>query len=164
MDFFGTLLSGIGFQSRESNKASVEECSEMVIQLLGKCKIDASSTKINVENGLGWVIEKGSASIFIIIAKNEFIDESTLEVFSPILKLPTQNILPFYRRCLELNRIMVGCALCVQKDQVMVLAERPLQGISYEEIESIVMSVANAADKLDDDLAEEFGAYMIGQS
>ena len=69
MDFFGTLLSGIGFQSRESNKASVEECSEMVIQLLGKCKIDASSTKINVENGLGWVIEKGVHQYSLLLQK-----------------------------------------------------------------------------------------------
>lgn len=160
MDLFGSLLSGLGL-GQDKHKTSIEECSSMILQLLVNCGIKPDDAEIEIEDGLGWLIEKGSASIFILIAKNELIEEMTLEVFSPILKLPTQNVLPFYRRCLEINRYLINCALCVQKDKVLVVSERPLQGLSYEELESLVLSVANAADMIDDELAEEFGAQLI---
>lgn len=164
MDLFGSLLSGLGLQAKNEKIVSVEECASMVLQLLAKCKVEPKSAEIEVEGGRGWVITRGSASIIILIAKNEYIDDFTLEVYSPILKLPTQNILPFYRRCLEINRYLVNSALCVQKDDVIVMSERPLRGIDYEEVESLILSVANAADMIDDKLAEEFGAKLASES
>lgn len=164
MDFFSGLLGGLGLQAKQATKISVEECVQMVQRFLSECGVDPNSSKLKTENCLGWLIQKGSAEIYIVIGNNELINEVTLEVFSPILKLPKQNILPFYRRCLEVNRFLIGCALCVDKDEVMVVSERQLEGLNYEELETMIICVANAADTIDDELAKEFGAQLAGAS
>lgn len=164
MDLFSGLLDGLGLQAKQTSKVSVEESVQMIQRFLSECGVDPNSSRLEAENCLGWLIQKGSASIYIIIGKNQLIDEVTLEVFSPILKLPKQNILPFYRRCLEVNRYLIGCALCVEKDSVMVVSERQLDGLSYEEVKAMIIGIAHAADKMDDELAQEFGAQVVGAS
>lgn len=147
------------FQEGLEKKISIEECIRMIEKLLRECKIDLSNAKD--KDSPTWFIQVGSALIYIKLQKNEFIDDVTLEITSPILKLPNQNILPFYRRCLEINSTLVGCALCASEDSIMVTSERTLRGLDYQEVEDMLIAVANAADQIDDDLAEEFGAKLF---
>jgi hypothetical protein len=84
-------------------------------------------------------------------------------VFSPILYLPPENILPFYRRCLEINRELLNCALCVQEDKVALVSQRFVEGLDPVELEGTIGYVAAAADDLDNKLADEFGAKMCGE-
>lgn len=141
----------------------VEASVGMVMKFLEEYGFDEEESRISIDHAAGWAIRHGSASIFIIIGHNEIVEDITLEVFAPILKLPPTNILPFYRRCLELNRYLVNCALCVQKEKVLVISERSLIGLDYSELESLIATVAKTADMLDDDLAEEFGAQWISR-
>lgn len=148
-----------GFQDGMNKAVSVPECIAMVERFLKECGVNLSNAKL--EDSLTWVISKGSASIFISISKNEFLEETTLEITSPILRLPSQNILPFYRRCLEINGCLVGCAICACDDRILVTSERTLRGLDYQEVEEMILAVANAADLIDDELSEEFGAKLF---
>jgi hypothetical protein len=89
--------------------------------------------------------------------------EPTLAVSAGILRLPPQDLLPFYRRCLELNRILVGCSIGVEGDLVVVASERSLADLNRRAVARMLLNVASAADQFDDDLAEEFGAEKLGQ-
>ncbi len=168
MGIFGDLIEGVGslLGNKQDNEVSVGSYIQIVEALLKELGVDIKESRLDLEskNYRGWVIQKGSAQIIILIAENDEDDDPTIEVVSPILKLPSQNILPFYRRCLELNRGLIGCAVCVSEDKVLVRAEIPLSGLSLESIALMIFNVAGAADQLDDELAEESGAKLYDES
>jgi hypothetical protein len=163
MGIFGDLVDGFGsFLSQGQDKGiSVDDYARMVESLLEELGAEPKDCRLALESkGVrGWNIQKGSAEIIILIALDDD-NNPTIEVFSPILKLPSQNILPFYRKCLELNRYLIGCATCVNEDKVLVRAELPLGGLDLESIALMILNVAGAADQLDDELADEFGAKL----
>ncbi len=115
------------------------------------------------EEGVDWNLQVGSAPIRIGLQANEVLEEPTVEISAPILRLPPRNLLAFYRRCLELNRILVGCAIGVEDDVVMVAAERRLPGLDRAQFMEMLLNVASAADEFDDVLAAEFGAEKLGE-
>jgi hypothetical protein len=168
MGIFGSLIEGVGslLGNKQGEEISIESYAQIVEALLRELGADIKDSRLDLEskNDRGWLIQKGSAQIIILIAENDEDDDPTIEVVSPILKLPAQNILPFYRRCLELNRYLIGCAVCVSEDKVLVRAEMPLSGLNLESIALMILNVAGAADQLDDELAEEFGAKLYDES
>ncbi|MCS5699612.1 YbjN domain-containing protein [Cyanobium sp. FGCU-52] len=115
------------------------------------------------DEGWDWTLQVGSAPIDIGLHHNDLLDEDTLEVKATILRLPPQRLLAFYRRCLELNRLLIGCAIGVEGDTVIVASERSLPGLDRAAIARMLIDVASAADQLDDDLAQEFGAAKLGE-
>jgi hypothetical protein len=115
------------------------------------------------DEGVDWNLQVGSAPIAIVLQTNEVLQEPTLEVRAPILRLPALQLLAFYRRCLELNRILVGCAIGVEDDVVMVAAERRLPGLDRARFVEMLLNVASAADEFDDVLSAEFGAEKLGE-
>lgn len=115
------------------------------------------------EEGWDWTLQVGSAPIDIGLHHNDLLNEDTLEVKATILRLPPQRLLAFYRRCLELNRLLIGCAIGIEGDTVIVSSERLLPGLDRAAIARMLLDVASAADQLDDDLAQEFGAAKLGE-
>lgn len=109
-----------------------------------------------------WYLKRGSAPVQIMLLSipvgNGEIREF-LQVASPIMKVPKEKELAFYRRLLELNDIKLGVKFSVQKDsdQVWALYERDLIGIGYEELKTCIEDLGYWADTLDDELIQEFG-------
>ena len=64
--------------------------------------------------------------------------EGYLQVLSPIIHLPDQNLLPLYRRLLELNLQLTNTSIGVYLDVVYVFNERPLQGLDSVEANHII--------------------------
>lgn len=133
----------------------------MVEQVLAGLGVDGQ--RQDDAEGSHWTLQVGSAMLAIDLAVNEVLAEPTLAVSSAILRLPPHDLLPFYRRCLELNRILVGCSIGVEGDVVLVASERSLIDLNRRAVARMLLNVASAADQFDDDLAEEFGAEPLGQ-
>lgn len=144
----------------QNGTRSLEEGVALVERTLDAIGLDWEL--VDSEEGVLWAMQQGSAALFVSLHHNPVIDDDTLEVYSPILHLPLGTMLPFYRRCLELNRILVGCAIGVERDVVIVSAERPIWGLDERELRRMLLNVASAADHFDDELAAEFGAEKIG--
>jgi hypothetical protein len=146
------------FGSRKSpDERSVKDCVHMVETFLRKVGLDPKAQRLDAPT-VGWFMGRGSANLFVMIGDND--GTTILEVICPILILPSQNILPFYRRCLEINRWLMNCAICVLEDEVMLVSTRPARGLDDSELESTLDYLGAAADKLDNALAEEFGAKL----
>ncbi|MEE9252699.1 MAG: hypothetical protein V3U74_05025, partial [Thermodesulfobacteriota bacterium] len=66
----------------------------------------------------------------------------------------------------ECSRIVEGfyhklnCALAIDKNVLFIISERPITGLDAEELEGTVMQVSYQADKLDNELSDEFGSKM----
>jgi hypothetical protein len=140
----------------------VEEVVAMVDEVLDV--LGVGGQREDAEEGFDWSVQVGSAILEIGIHANEVLGETTIEVRSPILRLPPENLLAFYRRCLELNRIVVGCCIGVDKDVMIVAAERRVQDFSRNDFVQMLLNVASAADQFDDELAREFGARKLGDT
>jgi hypothetical protein len=149
------------FSSNKSSETTIEDCVKMVEKFFQKVGLNANLSRIKDADTPAWVITKGSAAVYISLHDDQ--RGTSLRVFSPILYLPPENILPFYRRCLEINRGLLNCALCVHEDEVALVSQRLIAGLDPEELEGTIAYVASAADDLDNKLADEFGAKMCGE-
>jgi hypothetical protein len=109
-------------------------------------------------DGKYWSLRKGSADIFIslfIIGEGDE-REWYIEFSSPVMKLPSQNLLPFYRRLLEENAKWVATRFSIRDDTVWLDITRELAGMDYDECWRSLTRIGDVADGLDGALMEEF--------
>ena len=106
----------------------------------------------------GFIFQSGSAVILIEFVVYE--DQTSYVILhSPIVKLPPDNLLAFYRHLLELNDDIAGqVSIGVDHDVVSVVAGRAIEGLTEEGLAGIMLAIGGIADDLDDYLHEKFGA------
>lgn len=106
----------------------------------------------------GFLYQRGSAVIRIQFVVDED-QTSDVILHSPIVKLPPDNLLAFYRHLLELNYDIAGqVSIGVDHDVVSVVAGRAIEGLTEEGLAEVMLVVGGIADDLDDHLHDEFGA------
>ncbi|KAA3656429.1 MAG: hypothetical protein DWQ04_31165 [Chloroflexi bacterium] len=137
---------------------TIQQCIKMIVAFYKKHNANINDFRIPQQEH-GWWIQRGSATVYIIINPHEH--APSIRIMSPILYLPEDYILPFYRRCLELNMELMNCALGAAEDTVSVVTERPIAGLDPEELESMIAYLSGVADEIDDKLAEEFKARLF---
>ncbi|RMH37888.1 MAG: Tir chaperone family protein [Deltaproteobacteria bacterium] len=101
-------------------------------------------------------VQRGSAVVWI----HCLAEQGVLLLLSRVMKVPSSRREDLYRRLLELSFVATGdaaFAIDANTDAVYVRALRPLDGLDYEEFETLVHTVASVADEWDDKLAAEFG-------
>ncbi len=106
----------------------------------------------------GFLYQRGSAVIRIQFVVDE--DKiSYVILHSPIVKLPPDNLLAFYRYLLELNYESAGqVSIGVDHDVVSVVAGRAIEGLTEEGLADVMLVIGGIADYFDDYLHEKFGA------
>jgi anti-sigma factor RsiW len=108
-----------------------------------------------------WTLKRGSASVLVTVTYHD--DEKTtyLRVASPVVNLPADAAVhpALFKRLLEMNAAgLANAAFGLIGDRVVVVSERPTDGLGAEEVEQTVRHLAAVADTFDDRLAKEFGA------
>ena len=140
---------------------SIRQHAAMIDNILRQLGLDPKSVKMDTTEGYGWSFRRGSAVIEVYLSESD--GEGYLQVLSPILHIPTTNVLPLYRRLLELNLQLTSAAFGVYNDVVYVFYERTLQDLSAGEADDIITKVAAYADDFDNQLLEEFGGRLYMQ-
>lgn len=131
-----------------------------VESILAQIGVDAAAARMRVDTGYGWHFLRGSALIEVYVTPEE---RGYLQVLAPMMHLPQGNLLPLYRRMLELNLELTNAALGLHEDVVYLYHERLLEGLDAGEADVIIRRLARVADELDDALVEEFGGRLYGQ-
>ncbi len=139
----------------------LDQYAATVEQILLTVGVDPNQARMNIQDGFGWSFRRGSAVIEVYVSQQE--GAGYLQVLSPILHLPMSNLLPLYRRLLELNLQLTNAALGLHLDVVYVFSERPLEGLDAVETNNIITLVASYADELDDKLVTEFGGRLYAR-
>jgi CelD/BcsL family acetyltransferase involved in cellulose biosynthesis len=130
---------------------------EATIRKLG---IDPSAaTAKTAPDTCSWTFQRGSAAILVNLTRRKEDDKLYLRVISPVMTLPGPEARqPLYVRLLELNgKGLANCAFGLVGDRVVVVSERPAEGLDESECEQIVHHLAAVADTYDDKLVKEFG-------
>ncbi len=149
--------------NRGARQASqrLDQYAQTVEQILLGVGVDPQQARMNIQDGFGWSFRRGSAVIEVYVSQQEM--TGYLQVLSPILHLPMTNLLPIYRRLLELNLQLTNAALGVHLDVVYIFSERPLEGLDAVEANNMITLVAGYADELDDKLVDEFGGRLYSR-
>ena len=141
---------------------TLQQHATIVEQILSSIGVDLTRSRMNTESGYGWSFQRGSALIEVYIAEQD--DREYLQVLSPLMHLPGGALLPLYRRLLELNLSLTNASLGIYLDVVYVFNERPLDGLDVTEANFIITQIAEYADDLDNQLVNEFGGRLYGQT
>ncbi len=137
----------------------LESSIKMVEKLLKDWNLDPNALKDKKKNL--WFLTQGSAKFHIELFKNDkgknhgVVD--CIEIGGMIMKLPEENILPLYRKLLELNSTNVGVYFAVRGNLVMLLSTRECEGMDENELKIMVDELRFFADYWDDILMKEFG-------
>ncbi|MGQ9707157.1 MAG: YbjN domain-containing protein [bacterium] len=101
-----------------------------------------------------WTLYKGSAQVIIEF----FTIENTwyIDIRSSICPIPTSNVLPFYRKLLELNHWNIGIKFSVEQDRAWLSINRELEGMDKSEAMANLNRVGNMSDEWDEKLRDEF--------
>jgi len=139
-------------------KKEVTEMLHKYIESLGLTR-----EQIYNEAKMVWHWTRGSANIQVYIESIAFANGNTrdyLRIFSPLLEIPSQNQIGFYRHLLELNDKNLGMKLTIMPNSNWIYAtyERDIRGIDYDELATCVYDLEYWADKLDDELKSKFPA------
>ena len=138
--------------------AGYQQASSTVESVLRKLGLDPATSKVRDEDGTrAWGLLRGSAQVLLQVSQT---DQGTwLRVIAPVVKLPKSDARPaFFERLLELNaRSMRNASFGVLNDGVVIVSERPTDGLDANEVEQILKHVGALADHYDDLFIKEYG-------
>jgi hypothetical protein len=141
-----------------SSDEGFAKASSTVEGVLKKLGLDPSQSRVRDEPGTrAWGMLRGSAQVLLMVTSG---DHGTwLRVIAPVVKLPKEDARPaFYAKLLDLNaKSMRNAAFGVMNDGVVVVSERPADGLDAEEVEQILKHVGAVADHYDDQFIKEWG-------
>jgi len=108
-----------------------------------------------------WRWRKGSANIEVFIQTIRFENGGTrdyLRIFSPLMKIPVNDLLTFYKHLLNLNDTNLGVKITIMPGSEWVYAtyERDIRGMDYHELATCIADMEYWADALDDELKNAF--------
>ena len=138
----------------ETFEASHIDVIETVIASLDQ----GGNAMVNRDNdGYLWKFVYGSVTVYVQLTGA--VDEDTLTVWSPLLKLPVANQTELMAELLAMNcgETFEAC-FGISNQEVLILASRILADINPGEISRLMTIVATIADEIDDVLKEKYPA------
>ena len=112
-----------------------------------------------IPDGDYWELWKGSAKVYISFFSLEHDDgesEWYMDISSPVMKIPSSNLLAFYRRLLEENGNRIALKFSIREDTVWCEVTRELEGVTFDEGLRNLVRVGEVADEVDDIFRGEF--------
>jgi hypothetical protein len=147
---------------QESNLKTCQKMVEAVVRELGLDPV-ASRLETTEPGRIAWGLRCGSAAVYVFLQPGE--QENYIQVVSPVMKIPESNILPLYRRLLELNaETLSGVAFGVKGEDIVLSIDRTTTDIDRSEVASMITLIGEYSDRYDDELVSEFGGVRHSDS
>lgn len=150
----------------ESSQSNFKRAHKMIEEVLGAFGASPEKNRLDTKDGsTAWGVMRGSAEVMIFLnpARSDK-EDNFLRMVSPIVRLPTENLLPLYRRILELNaKEVYGIAFGIINEDVVLVAERGTRDLDRGEVEDMLRNISAAADHYDDKLVTEFGGKKVSE-
>lgn len=137
----------------------IEKATQMIHQYIES--IGLTQEQVYNADKKSWRWLRGSANVEVFIQTITFQNGTTrdyLRIFSPLMKLPVNDLLAFYRHLLQLNDTNLGVKISIMPGSQWVYAtyERDLRGMDYHELATCIADMEYWADSLDDELKTAF--------
>ena len=118
--------------------------------------LDPTTSRLPDSEGTGWIVPAKKNILFISVSDAE--KEVALNITSPLLFMPPRNLLPFYRKLLDLNSKLAGASLAMNKDIVCLISHQVLDGLTQTALENFIQLNREMANALSEGLWAEFPA------
>lgn len=131
----------------------------MVEATLTKVGLDPKQALVKeVDNQVTYTLQRGSASVIVTVVHRVEQKAVYLRVASPVMTPADGAREGLYKRLLELNAAgLANAAFALLGDKIVVVSERPAEGLDEGEVEQIIRHLSAVADTYDDRLVKEFG-------
>ncbi|GIX41781.1 MAG: hypothetical protein KatS3mg129_1514 [Leptospiraceae bacterium] len=140
----------------EITKQEVYNMIDRYIQEIGLTKEQTYNPKTNAYY---WI--RGSAPIEVFVQEIPVSNgtRNYLRIFSYLGNVPDFNLQTLLRHLLELNDENLGVKLTIMPgtEKIYATYERDIEGLDYEELATFIADLEWWADKLDDELQNQFG-------
>ncbi len=132
---------------------------EMVEGCLTELGIDAASVRTPNKEG-EWELSKGSITLWVNITYLEQNKSTYIQVLSPVVSVPANNLQKFYEELLETNHTLYGVAFTKYDKWIYVKAIREVEGLDKNELFNMITRVGNYADMYDDVFWAKYSAKL----
>jgi hypothetical protein len=148
----------MAYPSRSMDTASFSKASSTIESVLRKLGLDPAKSKVrDEESNRAWGMLRGSAQVLLMVSGAD--QGAWVRVIAPVTKLPAEDKRrAFFEKLLELNaRAMRNASFGLLNDGVVIVSERPSEGLDENEVEQILKHVGALADHYDDEFIKEYG-------
>jgi hypothetical protein len=132
---------------------------QMVDDCIKELGIDPAKARIAGKKN-EWELTKGSVSLWITITYLEQNKNTYIQVLSPVVNVPANNLLRFYEELLETNHTLYGVAFTKFDKWIYVKAIREIEGLDSNELFNMITRVGNYADMYDDVFWAKYSAKL----
>lgn len=132
---------------------------EMVEGCIKELGIDPTNSRMPNKAG-EWELTKGSITLWVSVTYLEQNKSTYIQVLSPIVSVPAQNIQRFYEELLETNHTLYGVAFTKYDRWIYVKAIREVEGLDSSELFNMITRVGNYADMYDDIFWAKYSAKL----
>jgi hypothetical protein len=135
---------------------TIDESIKTISDVLNKLGVDPAAHQLPNSNGRGWAVPTEKSVLFATVGEAE--GQSFFRLTCPILFMPSQDLLPFYRKMLDLNSELGGGSLAMEHDMVYLINQQALDRLTPDVLESIFQRMTKLAGVLADLLIQEFNS------
>ncbi|MBW4655352.1 MAG: YbjN domain-containing protein [Kaiparowitsia implicata GSE-PSE-MK54-09C] len=130
---------------------------DVIETVISSLQDDQSAMVSHSEQGHLWKFRYGTIEVYVQLSGST--EEDMLTLWSPVMSLPAKDEPALMRKLLELNWTSTFEAhFGIMDNQVIVSAQRNLEGLTPAEVSRNITIVATIADNYDEPLQAEFGA------
>ena len=132
----------------------MDSAEKIITDALEKLGVDPKSARLSDAKERGWLAQLDSVPMFVSLSDLE--GESAMRLVCPLLYMPPRDLLPFYRKLLDLNMELGAATIAMDRDVVCVICQQTLAGGSASAVETIMKRVIKTGKILKDGFMAEF--------
>ncbi len=130
---------------------------DVIETVISSLQDDQSAMVSHSEQGHLWKFCYGTVEVYVQLSGSS--EDDMLTLWSPVMSLPAKDEPGLMRKLLELNWTSTfESHFGIMDNQVIVSAQRNLEGLTPAEVSRNITIVATIADNYDEPLQAEFGA------
>ena len=147
--------------------SNLDQAKEIVERAIGGFGLDPNAARVEHTGGAvaTYSLMRGSALTLVSVVSRD--DGAALRVVCPVMTLPpADKHLACFKRLLEINggQVVSSAAFALSGDRIVVVSERPVEGLDVEEATHVIKRASAVADTFDDRLVKEFGGQRASDA
>ena len=138
----------------KSKKTTVVDIVDWITDVFKEAELDLSEYAVpDVEHT--WVTYIGDIQLYIKIDISDPETENLI-LDSCLCEIPAKEILPFYRKCLDMNSLFLGGCLSLDETRVSFVQRRVIENMNEAEFGKIIGYQINVSEQVLKELEQEF--------
>lgn len=140
----------------------MEQYAQQIETVIANMGEDPMNCRIPSSNGTGWVLKTEQLSVILVLENLE--GDSVLRLTCPLLFMPPEDLLPFYRMLLDINDDIPSASFSLDRDVVCLVSKQSLESISDASIQRLVERMYKLASMTGNALLQEFPNARVWRS